>query len=216
VQRVLHLGRWGNIGCCWPSWGVWGGFCDRVACRICVKILQYRGTRQTEHLNTNFLCVECSRRRDESNGARIGTLKCVVVARRGGVRFSGELTRYIGLYHTRFRLLLTLSHAACGHPPTALQVKTKTNATVAKARKKRKETKEHKRKEKNTSAPPAAPTQTTRTRTPLLHPPPSIPTPPATPHPLHHLPSHSLLFLPSLHPHIAARPGNPGPSSAER
>jgi hypothetical protein len=129
-------------------------------------------------------------------------------AARGGA-FWRELTRYIGLYHTRFSLLLTLSHAACGHPPMAPQVKPKSNATIAKARKKRKgkKGKEHLR-------PACGFTQTTRTRTPLLRPPPIAPIPPATPHPLHLLPPHSRLFLPSLYPHISVRPGNPGLSSA--
>jgi hypothetical protein len=44
------------------------------------KILQRRVSRQPEILNTDFLCVECPRPRDESNGDGVDSLQCVGVA----------------------------------------------------------------------------------------------------------------------------------------
>jgi hypothetical protein len=59
--------------------------CGRDACENSAKILTRRVSQQPEILSTKSLCVECSRRRDESNGDGIDSLKCVVVAPlRGG------------------------------------------------------------------------------------------------------------------------------------
>jgi hypothetical protein len=85
-----------------------------------VKILRRRVSRQSETLNTNFLCVECSRRRDESNGDGSDSLQCVLVAPWGG-RGRKKITHKYIEPPTFQRLLLPVSPSPT--PPTAPQIK---------------------------------------------------------------------------------------------